>query len=259
MPHESRLRLVSLYPDLLGTYGDVGNLQVLEARARWRGIEVETTVVHRQDPAPAGGDIYLLGGGEDLAQEGAADRLRRNPGIGFRRAVDAGAAVFAVCAGYQVLGQTYTDAHGGALPGLGLLDVTTDRGTPRAVGEMLAQPVGLELPTLTGYENHGGRTTLGPDAVPLGRTLVGIGNSEAQGTDGVRRGRVVGTYLHGPALARNPALADLLLNWVVGTLPPLDDELVEQLRRERLAAVHGRRGGVRRWSRSRASVARTPG
>lgn len=116
------------------------------------------------------------------------------------------------------------------------------------MGELVveAEP-GLGLPTLTGYENHAGVTTLGPGARPLGKVLVGRGNDAGDGTEGLVSGRVVGTYLHGPVLARNPALADLLLSWVVGPLDPLDDEEVEALRAERIAAARHSHLGPRRW------------
>jgi CobQ-like glutamine amidotransferase family enzyme len=151
------------------------------------------------------------------------------------QAADAGKPVFAVCAGFQILGETFLDGHGDVHPGLGLLDCRTDRlDGPRAVGELLvaSSPAGL----LTGYENHGGRTVLGPSAAPLGQVEAGVGNGDS-GADGAVQGNVVATYLHGPALARNPMLADHLLGMVVGELTPIDDREEDELRRVRLAAV----------------------
>ena len=168
------------------------------------------------------------------------------------RAVDAGAVVLAVCAGYQVIGTTFPAADGRACRGVGLLDVATEPGTGRrAVGELLADPLmpagglgpgGKPWPTgfgaLTGFENHGGRTRVGPGAHPLAVVRAGIGNGTGDGTEGAWAGRVIGTYLHGPALARNPALADLLLALATGeTLGALDDTEERALRAERLAAV----------------------
>jgi CobQ-like glutamine amidotransferase family enzyme len=145
--------------------------------------------------------------------------------------------IFAVCAGYQLLGGSFF-AKGEKHAGLGLLDLTSDRGPTRAVGE-LAGPVDprLTLPTLTGFENHGGRTHLGPGVHPLAKVTTGIGNDGA--TEGAFRGTVLGTYCHGPALARNPALADLLLRWATGAerLEPLDETWTDHLRDERLAAT----------------------
>ena len=131
--------------------------------------------------------------------------------------------------------------------GVGLLDIDTAKGTgSRAVGEVLVDPTGVAaLPPLTGFENHGGLTALAEGAIPLGRVTVGVGNGN--GSEGAVRGRVVGTYMHGPVLARNPALADVLLSWALGvpTPEPLDDSASERLREERLATVGGR------WRRRR--------
>lgn len=235
MSTESLLRIVWLYPDLMSTYGDRGNLLILAHRARSRGIAVEPVEVRSDARLPAYGDIYLLGGAEDGPQALAAQRLNADGGL--HRSTESGAVVFAVCAGYQLLGESFF-AKGDQHAGLGLLDLRSDRGPTRAVGE-LAGPVDprLGLPTLTGFENHGGRTHLGPAAYPLARVTTGIGNDGS--TEGAYRGRVLGTYSHGPALARNPALADLLLRWATGAdqLPPLDDTWHERLRAERLAAV----------------------
>jgi hypothetical protein len=236
----SALRLVWVYPDLLSTYGDRGNLIVLERRARLRGIEVEPVFVNSDEPVPRDGDIYLLGGGEDLPQVLAARRLRADGGLA--RAADRGAVVFAVCAGYQLLGTEFGGADGEPTAGLGVLDIRSGRGDRRAVGEIVADvDPALGVPELTGFENHQGVTRLGPDAVPLAQVSVGIGNGD--GTEGAHGGRVVGTYLHGPALVRNPGLADLLLGWVTGPLrplPPERDDLALRLRHERLAAVTSR-------------------
>lgn len=237
-----------VYPDLLGTYGDRGNAVVLARRAQWRGIRAEIVEVEGNETVPSGADIYLLGGGEDDAQALATARLAESGTL--HRAVEQGAAVLAVCAGFQILGETYPGAGGAPRAGLGLLDATTSRPEqPRSVGEIVVDPApGLGLPLLTGYENHQGHTRLGPGAEPLGAVEVGIGNGD--GTDGALGGRIVGTYLHGPVLARNPALADLLLSWVAGALAPLDDTEPEQLRGERLReARRARRPGAGRRRR----------
>lgn len=230
----SSVRIVWIYPDLLSTYGDRGNALVLEHRARMRRMPAEVVHVHSDEPVPASGDIYLLGGGEDRPQMLAAERLRADGGL--RRAVDGGAAVLGVCAGYQLLGTEFGDDRGEPVAGLGLLDLRSGRGERRAVGELVAEVDGeLGLPALTGFENHQGITHRGSGVRPLARTSVGVGNGD--GTEGAWCGRVAGTYLHGPALVRNPSLADLLLGWVAGALREIDDELVERLRDERLAAV----------------------
>jgi CobQ-like glutamine amidotransferase family enzyme len=233
---ESHLRLVWLYPDLLSTYGDRGNLLILDRRAALRGLPVDCVEVRSDQPVPADGDIYLLGGGEDGPQSLAAQRLIADGGL--HRAVDGGAVVFAVCAGYQLLGSAFY-AKGAQCRGLELLDLQSDRGPTRAVGELAGDiDARLGLPRLTGFENHGGRTHLGPDVNPLARVSTGIGNDGE--TEGAWRGKILGTYSHGPALARNPALADLLLGWATGSaLKPLDDTWPDRLRTERLTAVAG--------------------
>jgi lipid II isoglutaminyl synthase (glutamine-hydrolysing) len=244
MPGESTLRIVLLHPRLLGTYGDGGNALVLADRARRRGHEVEIVTVDGDAAVPQSGDIYLLGGGEDRAQILAAELLRDS---GFVGVVQAGRPVLAVCAGLQILGHQFTDPSGVAAAGLGLLDLTSARGTVRAIGEVVATPYDGS-PLLTGYENHRGVTRLGPAASPLARVAVGTGNGDPEGTEGVMQGSVIGTYLHGPVLVRNPVLADRLLSAVLGPLDVLDDRMLDRLRGERLRSAKSsrRRGGLRR-------------
>jgi lipid II isoglutaminyl synthase (glutamine-hydrolysing) len=231
---ESELRLVWVYPDLLSTYGDRGNLLILARRADLRGLPVECVEVRSDQTLPAAGDIYLLGGGEDGPQALAAQRLIADGGL--HRAVARGAVVFAVCAGYQLLGTSFF-AKGAKCTGLELLDLYSDRGPTRAVGELAGDvDPHLGLPTLTGFENHGGRTHLGPEVSPLAKVTVGVGNDGQ--VEGAWQGTVLGTYSHGPALARNPELADLLLRWATGTtFEAVDDTWPSRLREERLAAV----------------------
>ena len=239
---DSVVRIAHLYPTVLGLYGDRGNALVLAHRARARGIAAEIVDVAPGEKLPAQADVYLLGGGEDIAQTTACELLAADGALA--RAVARRAPILAVCAGYQILGTEFA-AGGRQVPGLGLLDLVTRPRAVRAVGELVADPVEDDLPTLTGYENHGGGTTLGPGLTPLARVRVGVGNgADAAGTagrtEGVRHGRIIGTYCHGPALARNPALADLLLGWIVGTaVGPMPDEdvVVSALRAERLAAA----------------------
>jgi len=231
------LKLVWVYPDLLSTYGDRGNVLVLARRAGLRNLPADIVEVNSDQPVPRDGDIYLMGGGEDLPQILAARRLLADGGLAGAAA--SGAVIFAVCAGYQLLGTEFGGAEGQPVPGLGLLDIRSGRGERRSVGEILARVnPELGLPPLTGFENHQGVTEIGQGAWPLARTARGVGNGD--GTEGAYAGRILGTYLHGPALVRNPALADLLLAWAAGPLQPVaerDDYLVGRLRDQRLAAV----------------------
>jgi lipid II isoglutaminyl synthase (glutamine-hydrolysing) len=238
-----QLTVVHVYPELLGTYGDRGNALALVHRADARGIASRVVGVGIDEPLPRLGDIYVLGGGEDSAQLLAARSLFADDRAA---SVLAGAPCFAVCAGLQLLSRTFLDSDGRPTPGLGLIDVDCERRTDRAIGEIVTEPVDLpDVPTLTGYENHRGTARLGPDARPLGRLVTGVGNGD-EGTEGAQQGSVVATYLHGPALVRNPALADLLLTRALGPLPEYVDEPVESLRAERLDAADPRRHRARR-------------
>jgi CobQ-like glutamine amidotransferase family enzyme len=233
---DSIVQIGLLLPEVLGTYGDSGNAQVLCQRLRWRGLDAEVVPVALGEPVPSTLDLYLLGGGEDGAQALAAAHLRK-----YRRALTPETVVFGVCAGLQVLGTRFRGLDGVDHDGLGLLDVTTEPGERRAVAELVATSSDLLGKTpLTGFENHLGVSKLGADSQPLGHVLRGTGNGD--GTEGAVTDHVVGTYLHGPALARNPALADLLLAWTAGhPLPPLELPEVDRLRVERLTATRRRR------------------
>jgi hypothetical protein len=238
------VRIALIFPSVLGTYGDGGNASVLAQRLRWRGLAADVIDVGIDEPVPEQADMYVLGGGEDSAQTLAVSKLAVGA---LARAVDAGKPLFAVCAGFQILGETFLDGQGNVHAGLGLLDCRTDRlDGPRAVGELLGESTVGDVGTVTGYENHGGRTVLGPSARPFATVRGGVGNGAA-GVDGAVQGSVVATYLHGPALARNPALADALLSRVAEPLPALNDSEENELRRERIAALN--RAKVTRWRR----------
>jgi len=230
------ITIVSIYPALLGTYGDAGNVLALRHRAELHGLATEVVNVAAGEPIPEGGDLYVLGGGEDSAQTAAARGIRADGSL--RTAFERGAALLAVCAGYQLLGEYFPDATGAPAEGLGFIDLRTDRLPRRAVGELAADPQLPGLPRLTGYENHGGATHRGPGVEPLAAVVAGVGNGD--GTEGAIAGHLIGTYLHGPGLARNPAVADLLLSWCVGeTLEAVLEPDVEALREERLRSVLG--------------------
>jgi lipid II isoglutaminyl synthase (glutamine-hydrolysing) len=235
---ESTVRIGLVLPDVMGTYGDGGNAVVLRQRLRLRGITAEIVEITLADPVPDSLDLYTLGGAEDYAQRLATRHLIKYPGL--QRAADRGAPVLAICAAIQVLGHWYETSSGERVDGVGLLDLTTSPQSARTIGELVARPL---LPgvsqQLTGFENHRGGTVLGPAASPLSAVVKGAGNRAGDGYDGAIQGSVVATYMHGPCLARNPELADVLLSKVVGELSPLALPEVELLRRERLAARNG--------------------
>ncbi|MGN6132387.1 MAG: type 1 glutamine amidotransferase [Nocardioidaceae bacterium] len=253
MPGDSDVRVVLVYPDLLGTYGDRGNALALAHRAEARGLTVSIVEVNDGESVPTSGDVYLLGGSEDATQLRALANLRQQPGLRDRLRQG---PTLAVCAGFQILSRDFLASDGGRVEGLGVFDVSCGRPTgPRAVGEVLAESVGVPgLPPLSGYENHQGAATLDQGVQPLGRLRVGVGNGDGR-TEGAVQDGAVGTYLHGPVLVRNPDLADHLLEQVAGSLPPLEDESVARLRRERLAAAHQEAAQHARRRGSRASLA----
>jgi CobQ-like glutamine amidotransferase family enzyme len=240
---ESRVDIVLLYPELLGTYGDRGNALVLERRATLRDIKARVVEVAIGESVPATGSIYLLGGGEDAPQLTALDALRESGSL--ERALADDAVLLAVCAGFQIVGRTLTDSAGVRVEGLGLLDASTVRAPKRLVGDIAVHDEVLGTGTLVGFENHRGVTTPGAEARPLGRRTPEHGFR----TDGAVQGRIVGTYLHGPVLARNPRLADRLLEWITGPLAPLADREADALHEERVRSMKP----SRRWRLSRGS------
>jgi CobQ-like glutamine amidotransferase family enzyme len=242
------LRICHLYPDLLNLYGDRGNIIVLTQRARWRGIDVtvaDAGMGDRVDPREA--DLFFIGGGEDRQQRIASADLLRLKRAPLADAVEDGAVVLAVCGGYQLAGHFYRPAEGEDLPGVGLLDLWTQHPGPRArrlIGNLVIRVDGMGAP-LVGFENHGGRTHLGPRARPLGRVLSGYGNNGADGWEGAVYRRVYGTYLHGPLLPKNPEFADRLIREALTRrhpgfeLPALPDRLEGQARAAMLARIEG--------------------
>jgi lipid II isoglutaminyl synthase (glutamine-hydrolysing) len=225
------LSLVHLYPDLLMTYGDRGNVLTLSRRAAWRGFSVEVTGVSRGEPIPAHTDLVMIGGGSDRIQHLVGADFAEREGQ-LRELAAAGSVVLGVCGGYQLLGHRYAATDGAEVPGLGLLDVTTGAGSDRIVGRVSARAhVGERTFPLSGFENHAGRTHLGPDAVALATVPGGQGNNGEDGTEGAIQGTVVGTYLHGPVLPTAPEFADSLLAMALARvtagapLTPLDDTL----------------------------------
>jgi hypothetical protein len=225
------LRIAHLYAEEMNIYGDRGNILTLVKRAEWRGIEVTVETVGRGPVADLSGyDLVFWGGGQDRDQELVFNDAAEHKTEPVKRAVDAGAVVLAVCGGYQLLGRSYMTAAGKTLPGLNLVDLHTVPGVRRNIGNIVIDvtPLGIEPPTLVGFENHSGKTYLAPGLKPLGRVLRGAGNNGEDGGEGVVQGNIFGTYLHGSLLPKNPHFADLLLARALarsggGELAPLED------------------------------------
>jgi len=198
----------------MNIYGDRGNILTLSKRAGWRGIDVRVEPIGR-GPSPdlAEYDLLFWGGGQDRDQELVFADANEHKLASIKEAVAQGSVVLAVCGGYQLLGAYYVTAERQRLPGLGLVDLHTEPGARRNIGNVLIDVpgLGLEPPTLVGFENHSGRTYLGANVEPLGRVVKGAGNNGRDGTEGVRAGNIFGTYLHGSLLPKNPHFADLLI------------------------------------------------
>jgi CobQ-like glutamine amidotransferase family enzyme len=249
-PEPPRLRVCALYPDLMNIYADRGNLLVLEQRCRWRGIDFALTAAGLGAELDADAhDLFYIGGGQDRDQRLCAEDLLATKRAGLHAAAERGAVVLGVCGGYQLLGHSY-ELDGEVIEGVGLLDVRTVREPgPRLIGNVAIEldshsPPLASLPqradaapapgdgVLAGFENHGGRTTLGAAQAPLGRVLRGHGNDGRSGLEGAVSATVIGTYLHGPLLPKNTWFADALVALALAldpaALSPLDDALEDQ-------------------------------
>jgi lipid II isoglutaminyl synthase (glutamine-hydrolysing) len=248
-----KLRVGHLYPDYLNIYADRGNIAVLARRAAWRGHELDVRNVSVGEPVePGEHDLLYVGGGQDREQALVAEDLVAKADA-VRAAVDGGAALLAVCGGYQLMGRSYRDFHGEDLPGIGVFPLETVAGDTRMIGDVLLE-CELEpgvVRTLAGFENHAGRTKLDRGAEPLGRVVAGFGNDGESGFEGCRLGRAVGTYLHGPLLPRNPWFADWVLRQAlahrlaeVPAFEPLPDDLEQQA--HAVSAARARSRGGRR-------------
>jgi lipid II isoglutaminyl synthase (glutamine-hydrolysing) len=245
-----RLVVGHLYPGYLNIYADRGNIAVLAARAAWRGVGLDVVTIDPGQPAPAGVDLFYVGGGQDREQALIAPDLASR-GQGLAEAIAGGAAALAVCGGYQLLGRFYRDRSGEEQPGAGVLPLYTVAGERRMIGDVLLE-CELEpgsVRSLAGFENHAGRTILDEGAEPLGRVVAGFGNDGESGYEGCRFGRAIGTYLHGPLLPRNPWLADWLLEQALAhrtgeapSLDPLPDDLEVEAHAVSAARAHSRGG-----------------
>jgi CobQ-like glutamine amidotransferase family enzyme len=224
------LRVCSLYPELMNIYADRGNIAVLRARCEWRGLGFEHAAATVKEPLDAEAhDLFYIGGGQDRDQVAVAHDMAATKREAMHAAAARGAVVLAVCGGYQLLGHSY-QLGAEELPGIGLVDLTTVREPgPRLIGNCAIEAdLGAGPAIMAGFENHGGRTYLGPDERPLGRVLAGHGNNGRDGFEGVHRDNVIGTYLHGPLLPKNVWLADRLIELALGVeLEPLADDGLE--------------------------------
>ena len=246
------VRVGHLYPEYLNIYADRGNIAVFERRAAARGHELRVEPITTDTPlVPGQHDLLYIGGGQDREQAMIAPDLAAR-GAALREAVDQGAALLAVCGGYQLLGRGYRGRDGAWLEGAALFPHETLAGETRMIGDVLLESTLEEAPgrTIAGFENHAGRTVLDEGASTLGRVAAGYGNDGTSGFEGCRTGRALGTYLHGPLLPRNPWLADLLLSWALAhaggrepePLPPLADELEREAHAVSAARARDRGG-----------------
>jgi CobQ-like glutamine amidotransferase family enzyme len=230
----AELRLLALYPEQMNIYADRGNMIFLQRRCEWRGIPFRYEAAGPGDGfAASEHDLIYIGGGQDRDQALVAEDMLRTKRDSIAFAVEDGAALLAVCGGYQLLGHSYQLGEQ-SIPGLGIADLETVRESgPRLIGNVSIEvDLGTGSKVLAGFENHGGRTHLGPDAEPLGRVLNGHGNNDRDGHEGVKRLNLIGTYLHGPLLPKNAWLADHLIGLAIERrtgkrpeLEPLDDRL----------------------------------
>jgi CobQ-like glutamine amidotransferase family enzyme len=238
----------------MSVYGDRGNVLTLRRRAEWRGIDIEVRELSLGDTLdPDDVDPIFFGGGQDREQAVVSPDFLRQKGEAVRQAVEGGAALLSVCGGYQLLGRSYTTVDGHELPGAGLFDVRSVPGPKRHIGNVLVETdLDGQHRALVGFENHSGRTYLGPTMRPLGRTLVGAGNNGEDGTEGAVYQAAIGCYLHGSLLPKNAWLADWMLSAALRhrlgepvSLEPLDDRLEDEAHQAVEARIRGAGGRVK--------------
>lgn len=233
-----QLRLAYYYPTLMNLYGDRGNVQTLALRCRWRGIDLAITEIGIDDQVSlAGFDLAFLGGGQDKEQQTIGEDLIKTKAADLRCAIEDGLVMLTVCGGFQLFGEYYRPLEGQVLEGIAIFDARTEGSKWRAIGNILIQAELKDGDTpVIGFENHSGRTYLGPGCKPLGRVIQGFGNNDKDNTEGARYCNCFGTYLHGPLLPKNPVLADYLIELALirrygkAELDPLDDFLENETR-----------------------------
>lgn len=238
------LNICHLYPDVLNLYGDRGNVLTMKKRLEWRGLDCTVTELPLGERRPLGKyDLFFIGGGQDFEQSLLLDDLRAGKGADLRAAVEDGKAFLCVCGGYQLMGHSYETHEGERFEFLGALDLVTVGAKERLIGNFAFD---TEFGTVVGFENHSGRTKLGPGVQPLGHVIVGYGNNGEDGTEGVRYKNVFGTYSHGPVLPKNPALCDgiltaaLIRKYGAAELEPLPDKSEREAHDSVLSSLTGR-------------------
>lgn len=227
------IRIAWLYPDLMSTYGDRGNVIVLKQRCLWRGIDAEIVPVTLETNVSAleSCNIIFMGGAQDRQQKLAGEDFLKRKGPVVKKMVERGVPALFVCAAYQFVGRYYKPYQGESIPGAGIWDLVTEHPgdqAKRLIGNTVAEiinPPELKGTVIVGFENHGGYTTLGPSMQPLARVIRGGGNNGRDGYEGATYKNTIGSYFHGPLLPKNPAIADWLISKVVGSIKPLDDTL----------------------------------
>ncbi len=243
-----RLVIAHLYPEWMNLYGDHGNVIALAQRARWHGLEVEVRQLRLGDRLDDEWDLMFVGGGQDREQLAICQDLEKEKGPVLKELVQEGRVILSVCGGYQLLGRYYRTGTGQVLPGVGLLDAWTVAGNRRCIGDTIVEcSLTGEKRTLVGFENHSGKTYLGPEARPLGRVVFGNGNNAEDGTEGAVQGTAYGTYLHGSILPKNPWLTDHLIRQALHRrygpeveLQPLDDRVEERAHQAIIDRIRGR-------------------
>lgn len=235
-----------LYGSKMNIYGDRGNVLALQQRAAWRGIDAEVHEIDLGDPVPADIDIFFWGGGQDQEQVSASRDMQGEKGEALKQAIENGAAMLAICGGYQLLGHGYRPHDAEPLPGIGVFDAETVAGPQRFIGNVVIDAP--EFGSLVGFENHSGLTTLGTDVKPLGKVVVGRGNNGKDGTEGAIYRNAIGCYLHGALLPKNPKLTDWLLEAGLRhrygddvTLEPLDDDVETRAHESAVERAHATR------------------
>lgn len=247
MTHSTTHRLVLgwLYGAKMNIYGDRGNVLALARRAAWRGIDLEVREIGLGDPIPDDIDIFFWGGGQDQEQVAVSRDLRGAKAKQLRAAIEDGAAMLAICGGYQLLGKEYCPHEGEILPGIGVFDAVSVAGPERFIGNVVVNTG--RWGKLVGFENHSGLTRLGEGTQPLGTIEVGRGNNGSDGTEGAIYRNAIGCYMHGALLPKNPRLTDWLLEaglthrYGDADLAPLDDTIEAEAHRSAVARTHATR------------------